>query len=413
MAFEATIVQAAANTSTGNQSFTASGFGTPQCALLLVNRATTNGSAAAHAAMSYGATDGTRQRTCSMVAKDEDEANRSVCKNDKLIVLLTPSAGTVECEAGFNAWVTDGIQVNWTTAPPSAYLVTVVLMKGFANVYVDDCETDDDVTAPAFPPSGVIFGSCWSTVFDNTIQSGGALIGCGLAVNDGSDTQGCWSWGRAWDGFVNDIVSVASDGNIVVEHDGSTVTDEFVVGSFDASGFTVTSPVSVFTAWYLAFELDDGDAAEIAFFDTPTSTGSHSVTGLGLTPVLVLTAMNKLTAHDTPAAGTAADSVGVAAMTAATAVSVSHQANSSSSESQSFQAVTAVRLPNGAIGAGITASFTSMDEGGWTLNYTNVNGARKFIALAIGPEIATEQPLDAIERHTTRGVMRGVTRGIS
>jgi len=104
---------------TGTQDFVKTGFGTPQFALVFVNRAVADGTAADHAVLCMGTTDGVRQRVASTSSPHADNAGNqwSMCKNDKLIVLLDPTVGsTIDCEAGFTSWIADGMRINWTTA---------------------------------------------------------------------------------------------------------------------------------------------------------------------------------------------------------------------------------------------------------------------------------------------------------
>lgn len=84
----------------------------------------------------------------------------------------------------------------------------------------------------------------------------------------------------------------------------------------------------------------------------PGSTGNHSVTGLGITPVLVIQAMTRLTDWDSVAAGGNADSVGVGLFTASEEVSVSIQDKDGvpTSDTQSYQNTLAVHLASATFG---------------------------------------------------------------
>lgn len=148
----------------------------------------------------------------------------------------------------------------------------------------------------------------------------------------------------------------------------------------------------------------------------PGSTGNHRVTGLGITPVLVIQAMTRLADWDSVDASGNADSIGVGLFTAGEEVSVSIQDedNQNSSDTQSYQNTLAVHLASATFGVGIKASFTSMDPGGWTLNWTD--GAvvvRKFPSLAIGAKLSSGPGVDSLDRHITRGAGRGLLRGVA
>ena len=140
------MVTVAANTSTGTQDFTVAGFGTPKGAIFLVSYGTANGTAVNHAMLSVGFTDGTRQRAIGIrvenaVVGGSDTGN--IESSTACILTALNSADTTDGVATFDSWITDGVRVNWTDAPPSAYLVTCILFggSGVSNVYVDDFTT--------------------------------------------------------------------------------------------------------------------------------------------------------------------------------------------------------------------------------------------------------------------------------
>src|SRR4030065_1189114 len=123
----------ACNTSTGTQDITISGCGTPKAARFTLVRAATDGTAANHAVISYGFTDGTRQFAISFEDENALATTETYqAKSSALVVRIGNGGadGTLEGSAEFSAWITDGVRIDWTDAPDAAYLLIVDLFGG-------------------------------------------------------------------------------------------------------------------------------------------------------------------------------------------------------------------------------------------------------------------------------------------
>lgn len=295
------LVQGAAPTSATTQNLTSSGFGTPKCALFWTTTGTVNGTVATHGMLAVGGTDGTRSYTASMM--DESAANPSDSDEHRstTAALLTQVSTdqSVDGTANFNAWVTDGVQLDWTDPPPSAYLVNALLVggTGVSNCYVGNAatpttvDTATDVTAPGFEPDLVIVWGAYASTSGN--------LGLGFVVNDGSNTQrgaGQWSGNN---NATHAVISTLHDNR--VWGSGQTVLGTVQIQGFDSSGFDlylrdVTG--TAITVGYMAIKFS-GISAKVTTCASPTSTGTHTCTGAGFTPQLALALQGEWAAVNT------------------------------------------------------------------------------------------------------------------
>ena len=104
MAVAIGIAQAGADTGGGDQTITSStSIGTPTGAIFIACGRTVNGTAAAHAIMSIGATDGTRHRVFSAASRDAvgGSETRDWGTTDEVIQMVNVGADAIESEANF------------------------------------------------------------------------------------------------------------------------------------------------------------------------------------------------------------------------------------------------------------------------------------------------------------------------
>lgn len=163
----------AARTTTGNQNFTAPLDGvTPKAAWLVWTRATADAQPL-EAAMGHGfvGSDGT-QHSVAIRTQDNTSASvagRSAQQSDRCIDMIKPDSAASEGVASFVSFITNGITVNWTTAPPSGWNVDVVLFAGVdvqASARVLEFRDDKDISALncGFSPDFVIMASDYGVV---------------------------------------------------------------------------------------------------------------------------------------------------------------------------------------------------------------------------------------------------------
>lgn len=129
------VVTVAANTSTGVQTITGScGGRTPKAAVIFAGRGSTLGTAVNGAMFSAGITDGTNHRMLAFMSDNgqafavHDTGGQKA--NDQLVQTLTATDETVNGVADFDSFSANSLAIDWTDAPPVAYLLTVLLIYG-------------------------------------------------------------------------------------------------------------------------------------------------------------------------------------------------------------------------------------------------------------------------------------------
>lgn len=389
------MVTVAANTSTGTQDFTVAGFGTPKGAIFLVSYGTANGTAVNHAMLSVGFTDGTRQRAIGIrvenaVVGGSDTGN--IESSTACILTALNSADTTDGVATFDSWITDGVRVNWTDAPPSAYLVTCILFggSGVSNVYVDDfttpgvVDTAQDITAPGFQPDVVISFSAINAF--NDTNSSTARPSLGFAVRDGSDTQRSASWTETDNASPAANILVVDTNSVARNATGGAGAAEAQVTDWDANGFSIyqRANTTVLEGIFFCFKLN-GLSAKVATVATPTSTGSNSVTGVGFTPQFCMLGLTSALLVDTVYSDDNAECFGVGVATPSLSSSLTMFAEDGSTDSDATNMIDnkIIRIRKDRADF-ITATLTGFTSDGMTLNYTVVDAsARQQIGLFI------------------------------
>jgi len=166
-----------------------------------------------------------------------------------------------------------------------------------------------DVTAPDFEPDIVFAASAFRTATGST---GGAVKSFGIGLNDGADTQRCFT-------------NVESAGTLTVSRPGASLYDNrilnrltgatpnptnvynVVIGSYDSQGYSITPSASASSefASFLAVKMP-GIRAHLDDFLTKATTGIESYTGAGFQPRTALLVGGGNTTINTPQGETAA-----------------------------------------------------------------------------------------------------------
>jgi len=190
------VMRAACNTSNGTQDFTTPDMGglTPKAAMFILSGGITDGAAAdgLHGCIGFttGASNSMYLAFQSDHAVTTTDTVHDVANDECVITILV---GAEEARGAFSAFISDGVRINWETAPASAHLMTVVLFGGtdlsaHAN-FVDLLNTVDsaiDVTDPGFEPDILITAQARSTVGGSVATHG--VLGLGVVHNDGAST---------------------------------------------------------------------------------------------------------------------------------------------------------------------------------------------------------------------------------
>lgn len=393
------LVQQAIRTTAGTQDFTVAGFGTPKGAAVFITNGTVNGTVVSHAILGIGFTDGTRSVSGGWHSKDAvtTTVTGRIATTSRLMTVLDQDAATL-VQASFDSWVTDGIRINVTTAPASAYLVTVLLIggTGVSNVYVNSVstpstiDTSTDVTAIGFRPDAFLTFDIGRTTFNDT-NSTGNRIGFGVvarnagnphpqftvAFNDANGVTTTSIGGR------NNTSRVMTDGSSAPPATGIEIQD-FSTSSpyFKAFLRDVTGVAS--TMGYLAIKLNTLTATALQV-DSPTSTGASSINGLGINPQFGILVQHATTANDSHNTGGNAEVFGLALFTRSQQFSVAFTSDDAVTTSNA-EAVThdrAIFLRKDGL-TFMDGTFTGFAQDVANFNYSTADGSiRKWVGLFI------------------------------
>lgn len=410
------VVRVALNTSTGTQDITGSLGGlTPKAAIFIVTSATADGIQADHSNISYGAATGASNRWAISMSNEDGQGtmdSHRYALDTACIRLSNPGTTTIDGEADFSTFITNGVRINITTAFNAPYLATVILFAGTdVSAHADNAALGDsvdnavDITAPSFEPEQLFTCIAHTRAAG---QAGGRFDGAwGIVHNDGAGgiTQRCHAFNQNNGGATAEMDGRVTEtyGIMAAENTGAlNWGGEF--GTFDSNGFTVTTKVgggNNTSLFYLALSFGGAVNSWVGTVDTPTSTGDDPQTGPGFTPQFVYGLGNHMEAIDTaynnsPLAGPTS----VMAFTDTNEFSNTVMAENGvgTSNTKSVSDNIAIEIPDDDGAAGLTASFVSMDTNGWTLDYSAVEAnAKKLLFLAIEEEAPAAAIMNQIQ----------------
>ncbi len=376
MAYTRTAVtQAAAPTTTGNQTFTIPNLGwTPNAAIFIVTSATANGSAAAVASLCYGCATGESEQWAAAI-RSADNAGTSdtarVMLNDSCIVLFGATGATFDATAQFASFGTNSVTITWSDAPATAVLVTVVFIScdnALAGQYSMGASAGATTTVtPNFAADAVI--AAYAGLTDDTATTTATLsIG---AVARATLEQRCQFIYDTHGAGTSALVGRLQDGYIAIQDTGSGVDKASEITSFTATQFVATQRVAGGTGelvGYLALDLGDS-AAAVGTYTTPLSKQYHPVTGVGFRPGMVMLGLFNGAAVDTTYTDNQAGSIGIGVATADTEYSnaYSSEDNEGTTDTQSLIDDAAATLPGDDGTAQFEMTLTRMDGDGFTL----------------------------------------------
>ena len=386
--------QVACRTTIGTQNITTTALGelVPKAALTILTRASADATVAAGGDMCIGATDGTRQWSFTWTVMDAQattNTNRASLSTDCVHLLLTGSA-TAEVVGVFSAWITNGITLDFTTAPATGYLLTVVFFAGTdLSVYCGNVglgntlNLETDITAPGFRPRVVLAACNASQAMDGSGTTPRFSVGAIHENGAGVVTQRSLMYRNA--DAAADVAEALHLSTLYGVHEANSAGaiswgGEFA--NFDASGFSVITRIAGGASTgmgYLAMAFGGVIDAKVMTITTPTATGSNTVTGAGFTSQAVIQGLTFAEAVDTGYANDNAGTVGVSVLTANAQFSNNAGDDDAAAESNSFSLTDdqAVNMLDAVQTAGLVATFTAFTSDGWTLNYTTVQAAAK------------------------------------
>ena len=384
-------VRAAGQTGGGDQDFTVSGFGTPKAAIFLCSLATADGTLADGAAISIGATDGTNQWAITFY--DEHGGTSSDCYSNYAtdeVVQILAADGTIDGEANFSTWITDGVRLTWGNAPAAAYLITVILIGGSDvsakadTINLGTATTEQTYSGGSFTPTGGIFVSSEMAFASPDVVIANAFLRLGFAASHGGYLiEQC--------NYQIQAIDAAADANNTryfaqYSIGGANTGYGTVITEFNSAGFKYANNGSA-SSRALSFLLLDiaNGSIHVQIHDAKTSTGNKSFL-FGSKPIATLWNLTSITAavarsdsmpvEAAQDAGDGAYSTGLGISTGYEEFStvVSSEDNAATMNTQSFSddKCPVVTHDDGtALAVGTHVSFDAL---GQTINFTTAAG---------------------------------------
>lgn len=261
-----------------------------------------------------------------------------------------------------------------------------------------------DVTAPDFEPDVVFAVSAFRTA---TGSIGGAGKSFGIGLNDGADTQRCFT-------------TVESAGTLTVSRPGGSLFNDRIlhrltgatpdptnvygvtIGSYDSQGYSVTPSASASSefASFLAVKMP-GIRAHLDDFLTKATTGIESYTGAGFTPRVALVAGGGYTTINTPEGETAALASHYVGMVSDPTDPLKVGVHALRNQNNVDPTVAAVKssdngnviiMGDGANFGDIVAAFDAFTTDGFDLDFTATTGAFLFMSLMLDWDDDTTPP---------------------
>jgi hypothetical protein len=402
------VVQSAAPTSDGGtQDFTLTGFGTPVCAMFIVGFGTANGTVVDHAALGIGFSDFTNEREVSFLSKDT-AGNTDTGTNTGYAALrtLVSTDQTVNGTAVAST-ITDGVRLTWADAPPSAYLVTVVMFN--SNIF-SNCKVGTHLTDAVLDGSSSQSGFGWQPDLVLSVATGSTADdgdyanirqSIGLTVNDGGVVQYASGWNVGGGDVNSDIYQVVRSDRLQVMPLGTSLSSTSM-GSFDSGGFTVITRDTAATKRisYLAAKLATGKRVKLLDCMTPTTTGNHSCTGTGWTPeagIMLQTIVPDLATYYS-SGGTHNESYGISAFDASNSYTATvWQDDGVPSNAISLTNNKAVHLRKDGADF-MVGTLTGFQSNGADFNYTTMDSTTRhrpvlFFETAPAPTVRPRRPI--------------------
>lgn len=388
-AVDVAVVQQAGRTTVGTADFTSTGFGTPVAVMCMSSYGVSNGTSVAGVGFTIGFTDGTRQNTAFVRAKDGVTTTLTGRRADTTDILYyADQDGTTTGRVQFSAWITDGVRLNWSVAPASAYQVSCTLFggSGVTNAYVNTvatpgtADTSTTVNTVGFQPDVVIGVISGDGTYNDSNQSQGD-ISVGYAIN-GSSQKGM-SWLDVTGLTTTSIVERNLSNRIGRSSNG---TQQVEIQNFTSSGFDATTRTTgaAATLGYLALKFNGLSATGLAV-TSPTATGSRSISSITGTPQWGMLIAGGVQSIDSTVTTTDAESFGVSSFTSAAqscfGISSDDAAGTTNADTVADAKPICLIKDNAAF---YDASFTSFGSGTATFNYGTANGtARQWTGLFI------------------------------
>lgn len=418
MPLEAKVLTYTTNTGTGIQDLIGTTF-IPKGAIVWFTGNNTPDTFIEGSLFGFGFTDGTNSRCYCNVSEDAQATSdcARIARNDAIIVILnrTGTVGTIDGQASMVSWLSNGMRINWTDAPASAFKIHVLFFGGndLTDVKVGDISVTANATVQypiGFPPDCFLLVSGHTTAFNAAATDGTSFMLSGT----GSTTRNITFRGGA--GFCSEgaratmdtwqLMATAATFNSDINATTGAILNTSNIDSLDADGFTLTNSVFGTTTLksYMAFK---GGEFNISSVIEPGSTGVISVSNSAV--------MNNgckgvmIWGIDTGTAGTVqVDSVfTLGAATKELDKPPSHAVTVIADLDNAADSVGTTRYQTNSVYLNITpnatatsstvddeASIDSFGNFGIYINWTNIGNARRYFFFCFGNSTQFYNPIE-------------------
>lgn len=403
----------AASTGGGDQDITTSKLGglTPKAVRFVWSQAITDDTAADHALLGMGFSDGTNDYCVGGSAQNgvDTSYNTNVLSTSNCIDMCTPGSTAADGQASVSTFITNGVTINWGDAPATAKFLHVTFFAGTdLSVHTNTHSIGIEVPPATINVTDVGFESdlVLSIVVARTAPgrtNGSMAWASGYVHNDGvggvtQRTAGVY-WVNNEDTMLM-FTELDSDAGIALTTSSQAGGWRCSFVNFDSSGFDMTFTGAIGghrDICYLC--LNFGGAAEswVGDFITPTTAISKAITDPGFTPQFVEMGLGRWSSGDDHnSQNVDAGSFGFSSFddTDEYAVSFCSEDDADIMNTQSLSDDAAVEFPLDDGTADYTATGPSgsgsFDANGWTLSFTAVNGTAHYF-----PAFAIEAPAAA------------------
>jgi hypothetical protein len=414
MPFAVGLTRQATLDATGDQDFRVAGMTTtPNVALFLLSNQPTNG-VLDGATIGIGACDASAQWTMASKSFHGSATVQSDCHSNEVECIKTikaqNSSASTECSATFVSFLADvgggaGVRINWNDRPGDFFLMTVLLMS-VDNVQVGTFAHSGtiDATIPVttgFQPNLILFATTDQAFNDSDNVDHAVSIGaCDASLNQycvsafDNDGEGVSNvFAEAMNNRIDSLIS--NDANARWRHEVTSIgATSFTVTQRNKGGFRKTG--------YIAMRITD-KSVKVMPLDTATATGNKVYTGLGFKPDVVGMGLSLAEAYNTVYSDANSGTAGYGLMTSGaeyvTTVTVEDAADTTNTQNLINTKVLEIPQHNGT--AQNVASKVSLDNDGFTLNYTGVKSgtAKKGYYWAVGEVVAAGRTTKNTDSH--------------
>lgn len=407
------------------QDFTISGFGTPKAAILICNGSFAAGGQGGGRGLGIGMTDGTNQFLCGTGDRPSIGTTNTAKyhTSSHCLGFCNSNATAMQVLGDFNSFITDGIRIDFTNTPGVATFDLIGIFFNGADLSAH-CGSftsaasgggTTDVTGVGFEPDVVFVTGVFEPSFTNVTLNAELMMSVGVWVNDGSDTQRSICIGSEDNVGTSDTAARLETTYVNFFIDGFGTTQGGIsIGSADSDGFTATTVTAGNVVYsYLALNFGGRASVHLDNFDSPTSTGVVSYEDPGFTPQFIFMGSSVCEFAGTTTDAALTYSIGFAdtdggefAMGSQSEDNVGTTDTGNSGDAR----IVDVRDQGNSATDFLLANLDSFDSLGYNLNWTLVDttGYEQYV-------LAISEPTEAaalLEREYPRGATRGVLRGV-